>query len=169
MAAEAKGGDGDPCPVEIAFGGGGIPQDCQVTSHRVRCSPLDHHADLIPASRGIKIAKQCDPTNLKGAGMVTAKNIVQPVYQLKSEFGDRVTAGFFAEVMTPDHDAYPMTVFYGFRMIVSHDEFRFANSVQNKIEHHFDAAEVVSTTTNEMTVLTGTDPFPHQFVDSLRP
>ena len=169
MAAEATGGTGDPCPIEIAFGAKGIPQDCQIASHRIRCSPLDHHADLIPASRGIKIAKQCDHTSLKGAGMATAKNIVQPVYQLKSEFGDRINAGFFADVMTTEHDAYPMTVFYGFRMVAAHSDFRFANSVQNKIEQHTETAEVVSTTTAEITVLTSTDPFPNQFVDSLRP
>jgi len=168
MAAETEGGDADPCPIEIAFGDEGIPDDCQVVSRCVRCSPLDHHADPIPVSRGVKIGRQCDHDALKGGGLVTAKNVVQPVYQLKSEFGDRVQAGFFAEVMTPDHDAYPMTVFYGFRMVAVHDEFRFANSVQDKIEQHFQTADVTRTTTTELTVVTSSDPFPNQFIESLR-
>jgi len=162
------GGDADPCPVRLAFGESGIPDDCQISSHRVMCSLLDHHASLIPTRRGIKIAKQCDNDALQASGMITTKDVVQPVYQLKSEFNNRVNAGFFAEVVTPDHEAYPLTIFHGFRMVAAHDEFRFAGSVQDKVEQHFDTAELVTTTTSALTVLTATDPFPHQFVDSLR-
>jgi len=165
---EGVGGDAEPCPVELAFGESGIPDDCQVTSNRVKCSLLDHHAGLIPAKRGIQIARQCDHDALKASGLVTPQNIVQPVYQLKSEFGGRVRAGFFAEVMTPDHDVYPMTVFHGFRMVAAHEEFRFGESVQKKVADHFDAAELVTTTSDDLTVLAATDPFPNQFVDSLR-
>ncbi|MFB6293468.1 MAG: hypothetical protein ABEH60_04325 [Halonotius sp.] len=162
------GGDADPCPIKLAFGESGIPDDCQISSYKVMCSLLDHHASLIPTKRGIKIAKQCDHDALKASGMITPKNVVQPVYQLKSEFGNRVKAGFFAEVVTPEHEAYPLTVFHGFRMITVHDEFEFAGSVQDKIEQHFNTAEMVATEKDALTVLTATDPFPHQFVDSLR-
>lgn len=162
------GGDADPCPIRLAFGESGIPDDCQVASSRIMCSPLDHHAGLIPAKRGIKIAKGSDHDALQASGLVTPKNIVQPVYQLKSEFGDRVNAGFIAEVMTPEHNGYPMTVFHGFRMFAAHDDFQFGESVQEKVTQHFDSAELVRTTTAELAVLTATDAFPNQFVDSLR-
>lgn len=167
-AAEAVGGDSDPCPIEIAFGDSGIPADCQVSSNRVRCTPLDHHADPIPVDRGVKIVKNSSHDALQGGGMVTAKNIVQPVYQLKAEFKAHVSAGFFADVMTENHTAYPMTVFYGFTMASASEEFRFANSVQQKVENYFDTAAVVTTSSTRLTVLTSTDPFPHQFVDSVR-
>jgi hypothetical protein len=162
------GGDADPCPVELAFGESGIPDGCQVSSQRVMCSLLDHHASLIPAERGIRIGKQCDHSALKASGLITPKNLIQPVYKLKSEFGQRVRAGFFAEVVTPDHESYPLTIFHGFRMVAAHDEFRFANSVQDKVTQHFDGAELVTTSTDALTVLSATDPFPNQFVESLR-
>lgn len=167
-AAEAVDDDGNPCPIEIAFGEGGIPADCQVSSNRVRCTPLDHHADPISVQSGVKIVTNSSHNALQGGGMVTAKNIVQPVYQLKSEFQNRVGGGFFAEVMTEDHNAYPLTVFYGFTLQSAVEEFRFASSVQQKVENHFDVVEVVNTSSTRITVLTSTDPFPHQFVDSLR-
>ena len=160
--------NGERNPVAIAFGEGGAPDDCQVASNRVRCSPLSHHAGLLPIKTGLEIGKTFDHDGRQGGGMMTAKQIIQPAYQLKTEFGDRVIGGFFADVMTPDHDAYPMTVYYGFRLKTVRDGFRFNSSVSQKIESHFENAAVVNTGPTELTVLTTTDPFPHQLVASLR-
>ena len=164
----SSGGDEKPDPLEIVFGDRGVPNDCQVTSNRVRCSPLSHHAGLLPIKSGLKIGKTFDHDERQGGGMMTAKQIIQPAYQLKTEFGDRVIGGFFADVMTPDHDACPMTVYYGFRLKTVRDGFRFNSSVSQKIESHFENAAVVNTGPTELTVLTTTDPFPHQLVASLR-
>ncbi|ERH06369.1 MAG: hypothetical protein J07HN4v3_01983 [Halonotius sp. J07HN4] len=168
--SESTSSDSDekPGPLEIVFGDRGVPNDCQVTSNRVRCSPLSHHAGLLPIKSGLKIGKTFDHDERQGGGMMTAKQIIQPAYQLKTEFGDRVVGGFFADVMTPDHEAYPMTVYYGFRLQAATDGFRFANSVGEKITEHFQSADVVATAPTEVAVLTNADPFPHQLVEGLR-
>ena len=155
-------------PLEVAFGDSGVPDDCQVTSNRVRCSPLSHHAGLLPIKTGLELGKTFDRDERQGGGMMTAKQIIQPAYQLKIEFADKTIGGFFADVMTPDHEAYPMTVYYGFRLQAARDGFRFANSVGEKIEDHFQSADVVNTGPNELAVLTNADPFPHQLVETLR-
>lgn len=157
-----------PDPLEIAFNESGVPEDCQVTSNRVRCSPLSHHAGLLPIKSGLEIGKTFAHDERQGGGMMTAKQIIQPAYQLKVEFGDRAIGGFFADVMTPDHEAYPMTVYYGFRLQAAKDGFSFANSVGKKVQKQFQNADVVTTTPKELTVLTNTDQFPRQLVESLR-
>ena len=166
-SAAPDNGD-DKCPLEVAFGDSGVPADCQVTSNRVRCSPLSHHAGLLPIKAGLKIGKTFDHDERQGGGMMTAKQIIQPAYQLKVEFGDRVIGGFFADVMTPDHEAYPMTVYYGFRLQAATDGFSFANSVGNKVKKHFQSADIVTTGSKQLAVLTNSDQFPHQLVESLR-
>jgi len=160
--------NGEKNPVEMAFGENGAPDDCQATSNRIRCSPLSHHAGLLPITAGLEIGKTFDRDGRQGGGMMTAKQIIQPAYQLKTEFGDQVVGGFFADVMTPDHDAYPMTVYYGFRLKRASDGFRFADSVRQQVESHFQNAAVVTTGATKLTVLTTTDPFPHQLIESLR-
>lgn len=166
--AASPNGNNGACPLEVAFGDSGVPDDCQVTSNRVRCSPLSHHAGLLPIKTGLELGKTFDHDERKGGGMMTAKQIIQPAYQLKVEFGDRAIGGFFADVMTPDHEAYPMTVYYGFRLQAARDGFRFANSVGEKVEEQFQSADIVTTGRTELTVLTNADPFPHQLVETLR-
>ena len=154
--------------MEVAFGDSGVPDDCQVTSNRVRCSPLSHHAGLLPIKTGLELGKTFDRDERQGGGMMTAKQIIQPAYQLKVEFDDQTIGGFFADVMTPDHEAYPMTVYYGFRLQAARDGFRFANSVGEKVEEQFQSADIVKTGRKELAVLTNADPFPHQLVETLR-
>jgi len=165
-AASAAGNDG-PCPVEIAFGESGVPNDCQVTSNRVRCSPLDHHADLIPIPAGVRIAKTFGHDELRGGGLMTAAEIVRPAYRLKSEFSSRVAGGFFADVMTPSHELYPMTVFYGFRLVTASD-WGLSTAIAEQITNHFSNADLVKTGSQGLIVITNTDPFPHQLIESIR-
>lgn len=157
-----------PDPLEIAFGESGVPEDVQVTSNRVRCSPLDHHADLLPIGAGVQIGKTFGHDELRGGGLMTAAEVIRPAYQLVSEFGDRVTGGFFADVMTPAHEAYPMTVFYGFRLRAARDGFRFANAVGETLTAHFGRADISKTSRKQLLVVTNTDPFPHQLVAAMR-
>lgn len=161
-------GSNGRCPIEIAFDETGIPEDCQATGNRVRCSPLSHHAALLPISTGVELGQTLDQTERKGGGMMTAKRIIKPAYRLKTEFGDRIAGGFFADIMTPSHEAAPMTVFYGFRLEAADERFRFADSVGDKVTGHFESAEIVKTGSKRILVVSTTDPFPHQLVEAMR-
>ena len=159
--------DEEPCPIEISFGQPTPPDDCRITSNRVRCTPMSHHADLLSIESGVTICKQFSHDEIQGSGMMRAKEIVQPAYQLKSEFGRRIAGGFFADVMTTDHDTYPMTVFHGFRLVPAVDGFGFATSVGTKVENHFETADFVRTNHDRLTVITNTDQFSHRLIESI--
>ena len=159
--------DEGPCPIEISFGQPTPPDDCRTTSNRVRCTPMSHHADPLSIERGVEICKRFGHDEVKGSGMMQAKTIVQPAYQIKSEFGRRVTGGFFADVMTTDHDTYPMTVFHGFRLVPAVEGFGFATSVGTKVENHFETADLVRTNHDRLTVITNTDQFSHRLIKSI--
>lgn len=156
-----------PCPIEIAFGQPRPPDDCRITSNRIRCTQMSHHAGLLPIKAGVKICTTFDHNEIQGSGMMQAKDIVQPAYQLKSEFGDRLTGGFYADVMTKDHDTYPMTVFHGFRLVPSMGNFEFASSVTTKVENHFKPADFVRATSDRIIVVTNTDQFPDRVLESI--
>jgi len=161
-----EGPDEQPCPIEIAFGEPTPPEDCRISSNRVRCAPVSHHADPLSIDSGVTICKEFGYDEIKASGMMRAKDIAQPVNQLKSEFGSRVTGGFFADVMTSAHDAYPMTVFHGFRLVPAVDGFGFATSVGTKVQNHFEMADFVRTRHDRLIVITNTDQFSRRLIDS---
>ncbi|WP_253737017.1 hypothetical protein [Halohasta salina] len=158
--------DDTPCQMEIVFDQSTPPDDCRTTGNRVRCAPVSHHADPLSIESGVTICKEFGYDEIKGSGMMRAGDIVQPANQLDSEFGDRVTGGLFADVMTPAHSAYPMTVFHGFRLVPAVDGFGFATSVGSKVENHFETADLVRTSHNRLTVITNTDQFSQRLLKS---
>ena len=157
----------EPCPIEIVFDQPEPPDDCRVSSNRVRCAPVSHHADTLSIESGVTICKQFGYDEIKGGGMIRAKDIVHPANRITSEFGDRVTGGLFADLMTPAHDAYPMTVFHGFQLEPAVDDFGFAASVGTKVKNHFETADLVRTSHDRLTVITNTDQFPRRLIEPL--
>lgn len=169
MTARGTVDDSDTfCPVDTVFGESGIPDDCRVLDNSVRCSPLDHHAELLSISTSYELLAKSPDDAVRGSGLTSAQQIVFPAFQLKKEYNQRVKSGVFAQIVTPAHRAYPMTIFYGFLMVAAHDGFTFANTVQQKIESHFKTADVTHTDPTHIAVLTSTNPFPQQLITKLK-
>ena len=153
-------------PFEFVFGESGPPEHCRVADGMIGCSPLDHHADPLSVETSYELLKRSPNDMIRGSGLTPAREIILPVFQLRNEYGEAVEAGLFGALATPSHPEYPLTVFYGF-VLKATDELSFANTVQQKVDAHFDSPDLLYTDDSYLIVLTDTAPYPSQLLSTL--
>lgn len=157
----------DVSPSDVIFGEEGMPTDCSQYNNAVLFSFLSHHADLLSIEDCYQVVKQCPTETIHGNGLSTAKHILHPAIQLQKEYKHRIKSGVFAQMLTPEHPAYPLITFYGFIMLADIPGFKFANTVQDRVDTHFSSADLAITTSELIAVITQSSPFPHAMLSQI--